>query len=373
MQKIIITTGGTGGHIFPALAVAEEITRRFPDCDILFLGGKYGPERELAGRAGLRFVGLPVRGMLGRGLRAIPAALAMLYAILRAIIIVARFRPDIVVGFGGYAAFAGVLAARLCGRPTAIHEQNSIAGLVNRVLGKIVHKVFLSLGKKDKFFGHSSLPFPAKKMVFTGNPVRASIVEAGLAPLALEKQRHLLVMGGSLGATAINDAIIDALPHLKVAIEAGGHNLFILHQTGKADYERVSNAYARAEYVCARVVPFIDDMAAEYAWADVAMCRAGATSIAELTVAGVPSILVPFPFASHDHQLHNAAYVASHGAAVLLEQKDILSVDVAAMILDLTHDSQRLEDMSRFAKQLAHPHAAAKLVDELVAMIKEKA
>jgi len=235
MRRVILTTGGTGGHIFPALAVAEEITRRHPKARILFLGGQYGPEADLAARAGLEYVGLPVRGVMGRGLRAVAAAGAMALGVWRAVSVVRRFDPDMVVGFGGYAAFAGVLAARLCGRPAAIHEQNSIPGLTNRLLGRVVQRVFLSLPDTAGIF-------PARRCVLTGNPVRAAIVASGEAAATPRsaRSRRLLVMGGSLGARAVNEAVVAALPALR---DAG---VELWHQTGTADWERVRAGYKPA-------------------------------------------------------------------------------------------------------------------------------
>ncbi len=372
MRRIILTTGGTGGHIFPALAVAEEITRRHPKARILFMGGQYGPEADLAARAGLEYVGLPVRGVLGRGLRAVTAAGAMGLGVWRAVSVVRRFDPDMVVGFGGYAAFAGVLAARLCGRPAAIHEQNAIPGLTNRLLGHVAQRVFLSLPD-------TAGAFPARRCVATGNPVRAAIVAAGAAAAENDKalrsahSRRLLVMGGSLGARAINDAVVAALPALR---DAG---VELWHQTGVADWERVRAGYKQAGISEARVEAFIDDVASAYTWADLVLCRAGATSVAELAVAGKPSVLVPFPFATHNHQWHNARHIADAGAALVVEQKDIVPgadgksavapMSLNRVLAELLADSQRLADMSRAARSMGRPQAAAAVVDGMEAVL----
>ncbi|MGJ3524391.1 undecaprenyldiphospho-muramoylpentapeptide beta-N-acetylglucosaminyltransferase [Nitratidesulfovibrio sp. D1] len=378
MRRVILTTGGTGGHIFPALAVAEEITRRHPKARILFLGGKYGPEADLAARAGLEYVGLPVRGVMGRGLRAVAAAGAMALGVWRAVSVVRRFDPDIAVGFGGYAAFAGVLAARLCGRPAAIHEQNAIPGLTNRLLGHVVQRVFLSLPD-------TAGVFPARRCVATGNPVRAAIVAAGAqgaaqgagdeahgagdAPRSAHSRR-LLVMGGSLGARAVNDAVVAALPALR---DAG---VELWHQTGTADWERVRAGYKQAGISQARVEAFIDDVASAYTWADLVLCRAGATSVAELAVAGKPSVLVPFPFATHDHQLHNARHIADAGAALVVEQKNVTpgpdgrpAVALDRVLVELLSDRQRLARMGRAARAMGRPQAAAAVVDGMEAIL----
>ncbi|MDR3043223.1 MAG: undecaprenyldiphospho-muramoylpentapeptide beta-N-acetylglucosaminyltransferase [Desulfovibrio sp.] len=376
MRRVILTTGGTGGHIFPALAVAEEITRRYPKARILFLGGRYGPEADLAARAGLEYVGLPVRGVMGRGLRALAAAGAMGLGVWRAVSVVRRFDPDIAVGFGGYAAFAGVLAARLCGRPAAIHEQNAIPGLTNRLLGHVVQRVFLSLPD-------TAGAFPARRCVATGNPVRAAIVAAGATSTAdaadkgdaprSSHSRRLLVMGGSLGARAINEAVVAALPTLS---DAG---VELWHQTGTSDWERVRTGYKQAGISEARVEAFIDDVASAYTWADLVLCRAGATSVAELAVAGKPSVLVPFPFATHNHQLHNARHVADAGAALVVEQKDVTPgadgkpavapVSLDRVLVELLADRQRLADMGRAARAMGRPQAAAAVVNGMESIL----
>ncbi|ABM27764.1 undecaprenyldiphospho-muramoylpentapeptide beta-N-acetylglucosaminyltransferase [Nitratidesulfovibrio vulgaris] len=359
MRRVILTTGGTGGHIFPALAVAEEIRARYPECSVLFMGGLYGPEADLAARAGLDFVGLPVRGVLGRGVRAIGAAFGMAAGIARAYAVMGRFDPDIVLGFGGYAAFAGVLAARLRGRPAAIHEQNSVPGVTNRVLSRVVPRVFLSL--PDTLGA-----FPPQKTCLAGNPVRASIVACGAerSDPRPDHVRRLLVMGGSLGARAINDAVVSSLPALA---EAG---VEVWHQTGAADWERIRKAYAETGHGEGRVEAFIDDVASAYAWADLVLCRAGATSVAELAVAGKPAVLVPYPFATHDHQTHNARWLVSRGAAVLLEQKDISMTDVPALLVGLLSDRARLNRMAVSARAQGRPDAAAAVVDGLVELLK---
>jgi UDP-N-acetylglucosamine--N-acetylmuramyl-(pentapeptide) pyrophosphoryl-undecaprenol N-acetylglucosamine transferase len=362
VNSVILTTGGTGGHIFPALAVAEEIRRRHPACAILFMGGKYGPEADLAVQAGLEYVGLPVRGFLGRGVRAFGAAFGMLRGLAKARIVMSRVRPEVVAGFGGYAAFAGVAAARFKGIPCAIHEQNSVPGLANRVLGKGVNRVLLSLPDDRAMF-------PRDKALFTGNPVRAAVAALyDRQPRNLEDAgRRLLVMGGSQGARAINNAVLANLPAL---MDAG---IAIWHQTGRAEAAAVREAYRAAGARDVRVDAFIHDMAAAYAWADLVLCRAGATSIAELTAAGLPAVFVPFPQATHDHQTHNARQLVRAGAAELVPQKD-LAPDagdpalLAGTLIRLFGDPIGLLDMGAAARNLARPDAAARVVNALEAL-----
>jgi len=354
--KVVLTTGGTGGHIFPALAVAQALKRRLPDAHILFVGGQYGPEGELALQAGLDFEGLPVRGMLGRGWKAIPAVWAMLLSVGRAFSLLHERKPDVIMGFGGYAAFAAVFAGWLKGRPTGIHEQNAVPGTANRLLGKLVRRVCLS-------WPDSKGSFAPDKCVLTGNPIRQDIVDT------TEKQpdRHrpcLLVMGGSQGARAINSLIITQLARLR---DAG---INILHQTGPHDLVRVREAYKAHGYspedVEDMVTPFIHDMAAAYSHADLALCRAGASTLAELAATGTPSILIPFPFAIHDHQTGNAQAMQEAGGAVLIPEDETEGKDMAGLILGLLTDRERLADMGRKARTLARLEAADAVAEELI-------
>jgi UDP-N-acetylglucosamine--N-acetylmuramyl-(pentapeptide) pyrophosphoryl-undecaprenol N-acetylglucosamine transferase len=405
MERVILTTGGTGGHIFPALAVAEEIRRRYPGAMLLFMGGKYGQEADLAVNAGLDFIGLPVRGIMGRGLKGMGAALGMGRGLLTALAVMRKVKPQLVVGFGGYAAFAGVLAGRLSGVPTAIHEQNSFPGMSNRLLGKLVRKIFLSMPD-------NAGAFAAEKTQLVGNPVRAGIAAlyeqhlvrfssspqespkpgksyyggvdapspfdaAGRAgqPSRTEEESpphgtgrdgdahspRLLVMGGSLGAKAINDGMIAAIGLFQ---EAG---IEIRHQTGQADYERVRTAYRQDKAEHVRVEAFITNMSRAYAWADLVFCRAGASTLAEITAAALPSVLTPFPHAAQDHQRHNARYLEREGAAVLLEQAEFLRdpKKLADTLTGLLRDKEQLERMAQHSFALAKPYAARDLVDGL--------
>lgn len=366
MKRVIITTGGTGGHIFPALAVAEEIRRRHRDVSVLFMGGKYGPEGDIAAQAGLEFVGLPVRGFIGRGLGMLGAGFGMLRGLTKAVIIMRRFKPDAVVGFGGYAAFAGVMAARYVGVPAAIHEQNSIPGVANKILARRVDRVFVSLPDVRA-------TFPEGKTIFTGNPVRAAIADMARREISegesagRETGKRVLILGGSQGARAINDCVIANLTSL---IDAG---ITLWHQAGAADVERVRDAYRKNGGEKMRVDGFIRDMAAAYEWADIVVCRAGATTIAELTCAGAPAIFIPFPAATHDHQTHNARYLSAVGAAELIPQAKIEPgrgdpARLTERLESLLGDPEKLRVMRDASQRLARPEAAAVLVNALEEM-----
>lgn len=363
--RIIITTGGTGGHIFPALAVIEALKKRRPDAEILFVGGLYGPEKDIVTRAGVPFEGLPVRGFLGRGPKAVAAMFAMAGGIVRAMGIIRRFSPDAVMGFGGYAAFASVFAAHLLRRPCALHEQNAVPGAANRILGRLVSRVCLSWNQPAE-----KASFPAERCVLTGNPIRSGIAALGTAKREREGAPRLLVMGGSQGARAINNMVVSMLPALR---EAG---IDLLHQTGASEYEAVRRAYLEAgisaEETDRIVHPFIHDMAAAYAECDLALCRAGATSMAELAATGTPAVFIPYPFAAHDHQTGNARAMQDAGGAILLPQKEAEARakdgSLAPMLIELLTDRERLAAMRRGALSLARPEAADAAAAELLAL-----
>ncbi|PKN08598.1 MAG: undecaprenyldiphospho-muramoylpentapeptide beta-N-acetylglucosaminyltransferase [Deltaproteobacteria bacterium HGW-Deltaproteobacteria-8] len=356
MSRLVVTTGGTGGHIFPALAVAAEARRRDPEARVLFLGGS-GPEGELARKAGLAFEALPASGVLGKGLKALLATVWVGRSVILATRALRRFKPEAVIGFGGYAGFCPVLAAALLGIPTAVHEQNSVPGVTNRILGKLVRRVFVSFEDNRKHF-------PPAKTLRTGNPVRAEIACVDRTP---GKSRNLLVLGGSQGAKALSDLVVAALPQLQSA------RVNILHQAGRADVERIKAAYRVAGADDACVHGFVEDMAGAYAWADLALCRAGASTIFELAATGTPSVLVPFPFAAHDHQRVNAKALEALGAAILADQKDQDGASLADIVLGLLGDTARLGSMGRAAREFARPDAAARIVDALEELCRQAA
>ena len=347
MDNILLTTGGTGGHIFPALAVAEELRRRNPNASLLFVGSLYGPEERLMRQAGIPFEGLPVRGLLGRGFKAVGAGAQMALAVGKAVGILHRFKPDVVAGFGGYAAFAPMLAARILGVPGVLHEQNAIAGASNRFLARLARRVCISLPNTSGF--------DMKKCVFTGNPVRAAVSAVGQVDRH-RQTRRLLVMGGSQGAHALNAFMLENLAEFR------GAGVEIRHQTGITDEGSVRAAYVAAGYAPECVSAFIDDMAGAYAWADVTLCRAGASTVAELCAAGLPSVLVPFPYAIHDHQTRNAEVLTRSGAAVLVPEGRMAVQHMSDILLRLLTMPGEREPMTAAALAAARPDAAARVV-----------
>lgn len=349
MPKIILTTGGTGGHIFPALAVAEQLRLKTPEADILFIGSNYGPEKKFAENAGLKFAGLNVRGILGRGLQAPLAFFNLAMAIPEAIRLIRKFKPDCMAGFGSYASFAPIIAGHFCKVPILLHEQNAIPGSSNRFLSKFARKICTSLPNTSGFDN--------KKCIFTGNPVRGSI-RCVHYDNRREHSKRLFVLGGSQGAHALNAYMVTILENLKA------NGIEIIHQTGKNDWEMVTKEYERYGYQSSCVRPFIDNIAEVYDWADIVLCRSGASTIAELCAAGLPAIFVPFPAAIHDHQTKNAIALEKAGAARLVPEDRI--EDTGELVLNLLGKPSELNKMSKNAMKLAKPDAAAEVADILV-------
>ncbi len=350
----MIAGGGTGGHLFPGVAIAEEARARHPNAEIVFVGTERGIEArvlpelgwplELIEISGLKTVGL--RGAL-RGMWRIPRALAQSRRLLL------RRRPDVVLGVGGYASGPVVLMARLMGISTAILEQNSIPGLANKILGKVAEAVFLAFDETRRFFS-------AQKILMTGNPIRRDIL-ARLeqpAPASRSGRPRVFVFGGSQGALRLNELVADAA----ALLHHRGMSLDLLHQTGARSLEETRARYLAAG-IAADLRPFIDDMAGEYHRADLVIARAGATTVAELSVVGVPAILVPYPYAADNHQELNARELANAGAARLLRESDLTPQRLADEIAELLTDRSALTHMRAAMQRLGKPGAAQAIVD----------
>ena len=346
MPKIILTTGGTGGHIFPALAVAEALKETFASLELLFIGANYGLEQKLVTQASINFVGLNVQGVLGKGLRSPRAFLKLLKSVPQAIKIIRKFNPNCIIGFGNYASFSTIIAAGLLKIPVVIHEQNAIPGVTNKICSFFAQKICVSLP-------HTS-GFNQKKCVLTGNPIRQDINRESCVNNKKFESKRLLILGGSLGATALNSYICKILPQLvRSKVE-------IIHQTGKNDWENVVNTYIKYGYYKENVFPFISSMGKAYEWADLILCRAGASTVAEICAAGVPAIFVPFPAAIHDHQTKNASLVEKAGGAVVIPEKEINAVE--SVILNFFANPGKLAEMSKKLLKLAQPEAAVNVV-----------
>ena len=350
MTTVLIMAGGTGGHVFPALAVADVLRTR--SCRVVWLGTRRGIETRLVPAAGIPVEWVRVAGLRGKGLGSwLAAPVKLLQALADAVGAIRRTQPDVVLGLGGFVAGPGGLAARLLGRPLVIHEQNAIAGLTNRILARFAHTV------AEAFPGSFAAGVGA---VAVGNPVRQSIEALGAAAAgrAPHEPRHLLVFGGSQGAAALNRIVPAAL-----ALLSPGERPAVLHQTGRDRRETVASSYA-ALGVEAEVCEFIDDMAAAYGWADLAVSRSGALTVAELAAAGLPGLLVPFPAAVDDHQTQNARFLADRGAAVLLAEDGLTAERLAAELRKLLGaDPRALAAMAEAARRAAAPGAAEQLAD----------
>lgn len=336
----MIMAGGTGGHVFPGLAVADAL--RAQNWRVVWLGARSGMEAALVAARGYEMAALDFAGLRGKGPMAwivLPAKLLLAFwQSARAIL---RHRPDVVLGMGGYVSFPGGMMAALLGKPLVIHEQNSVAGLANRVLAGVADRVLCAF------------PGALARAVPTGNPIRAEI--AALEPPAERYAKRtgrlkLLVVGGSLGARALNEIVPQALARL-----APQDRPEVTHQAGAQHVEALAANY-RSAGVRADTPAFIDDMAAAYRDADLVICRAGATTIAELAAAGVASVLVPFPFAVDDHQTTNARFLADAGAAILVPQNELAPEPLALLLSGLAR--ARLAVMAQKARALARPDAA---------------
>ncbi|HEY1909000.1 MAG TPA: undecaprenyldiphospho-muramoylpentapeptide beta-N-acetylglucosaminyltransferase [Myxococcaceae bacterium] len=360
-MRMLIAGGGTGGHLFPGIALAEEVTTRHPDNRVLFVGTTRGLEARVVPAAGFPLETIEVRGLKGMGLlRSLQALLLLPLSFLASWRIVGRFRPDVVVGVGGYASGPVVLAAWTRGVATAIQEQNALPGVTNRILGRIVRAVFVA-------FEQARAAFPPRKTFLVGNPVRRKLMDNYLRsrPQVTDGRFRLLVVGGSLGARGLNTRMLEALPFLGT-LRA---QMDIVHQTGAADLERVKAGYAAAG-VTAEVVPFVDDMSAAYGRASLVLCRAGATTVAELTICKKAAIFVPFPFATDDHQAINAKALVDVGAALMFRESELTGEKLAGELRRLAAEPETLQRMERAAGALGRPEAARELVDlcaELVA------
>ena len=348
MKTILIMAGGTGGHIFPGLAVAEQM--RAAGWDVVWMGARGGLEERLVPRHGYRTAWIRARAARGKGLLQkllLPANL--LYSFWESARCIRSFKPSVVLGLGGYVAFPGGMMASLLNRPLALHEQNAIAGLANRVLSQVSDKVMVAF------------PGALRGAEWTGNPVRSEI--AAIAPPEARFQGRdgplrILVVGGSLGAQALNEALPKALSLL-------AERPLVVHQAGEKHLESLKANY-RAAKVEGELVAFIDDMARRYAEADLVICRAGAVTIAELSAGGMASILVPFPHAVDDHQTANAKFLSERGAAILIQQRDLSAQKLAALIRSL--DRSKLLEMAKNARAMGKPDAARVVAERCMSL-----
>jgi UDP-N-acetylglucosamine--N-acetylmuramyl-(pentapeptide) pyrophosphoryl-undecaprenol N-acetylglucosamine transferase len=349
-MKVLIAAGGTGGHIYPGIAVAKEILRRNGASEVLFVGTARGLETRIVPENGFQLslinsAGLKNVGFAGKikGLSVLPKSFIEARKIIR------QFRPHVVVGAGGYVSGPVLMMAAIMGVPTLVMDSNALPGFTNRQLARFVDKAALTFEEAVKFFG--------KKAIVTGNPVRREFFEV---PRKVRSDLfHVLIFGGSQGARAINEAMAAALPHLA---EHRGR-LTVTHQTGEADLEKIRVAYAESELADADVRPFISDMFVEFGKADLVICRAGATTCAELGAAGKAAIMVPLPTAADDHQRKNAEALERVGAAKMILQAELTGERLANEIGELIASPEKISAMETAAKSIGKPDAAERTVD----------
>ncbi len=358
-MRCIIAGGGSGGHLFPGIAIAGELAARCPGAALLFVVGRRRMESEILRRYGFQVAFINVEGMKGRGWKKGLAVLGMLPgSLVQSLRIIKDFKPSFVVGVGGYSSGPFCLAARLMAVPTAIHEQNSYPGLTNRLLARVVDRIFVSF--------EESTPYFRQKSTLTGNPVRHELFSPVEDSLSQDKKFTVLVVGGSQGARAINEAFAKAYGILKKS----GNKITFIHQTGEHDHKRAVEDYGferlEPRELEANVIPFIKDMASAYHRADMVVSRAGATTLFELAALGKPSILIPYPYAANGHQETNARSLAQRGGAEMVLQKDLTAEGLAKSLLTYINHPQQLKKMGDAARGFSRPDAARIIVDELL-------
>jgi len=384
-MKVLLAGGGTGGHLFPGIAIAEALRRREAGVDVRFVGRPEGIEARVVPAAGFRIETIEVAGLKGAGLTAGLARMVVaLKAIVRSIGIIRAFRPDLVIGLGAYVSGPVLLAAWAMAIPTAIQEQNVLPGWTNKVLGRIVDRIFVA-------YEDSLGNFPSGRAKLTGNPVREMVsgdsgpVQAEGSPFTApvrsgaKAQRtaasdapapdplRLLIFGGSRGSQGVNRMMVEALDKVGPLRD----RLEVVHQAGREDREEVALAYRRAD-LPARVEAFIDDMGSAYEWADLVICRAGAISLAELALHRKAAVLIPFPHAADDHQTKNARLLERSGAALVVREGEGGGPKLASRIAELADDPARRRALSEGIWRFATPDAADRIVDECLAMIEAR-
>lgn len=364
-MRIIIAGGGTGGHVFPGLAIAQEMKRRDGSAEIYFIGTEHGIEARVVPREGFPIKFIRAKGIAGVSLaRKIKALMTLFLSAVDSYRIIKTIKPDVVIGSGGYVSGSVVLMAVLMSIPTVILEQNSIPGLTNKILGKFVDSICITYQDSISYF-------PRGKTFLTGNPVRTQIlkgnIESAYKLFSLEKGLFtILVFGGSAGARSINRAMIDSLPYL---YDIRGKIQF-LHQTGQMDYEFVRNEYRRHEFK-GTIAPFIFQMGEAYAVADLVISRAGATTLAEITAVGKPSILIPYPYATGGHQEFNARKLVQMNGARMILDSELSGKRIAEEIKELYYGEVLRTEMQKNCKTIGRPEATEKIVDIVLSLTKQ--
>jgi len=362
MMRIIVTGGGTGGHLFPGIALATGMQERIPGSRVLFIGTRRLLDQQALAGYDFELASITCMGIKGMGMKnRIRSILQLPAALLEARRIIRRFMPDLIFGVGGYVTGPVLLAGCFSGIPLCIHEQNSIPGLANKLLARIVDRIFLSIP--------CQYHFSERKTVMTGNPVRSQILAKAVAGKEGEKkERTILVLGGSQGAHRVNLLVAEAAELLTGEY---GRKFKVIHQTGIADEEEVRSRYAQMG-LAAEVGAFFQNMAAQYSRADLVISRAGATTLAELSVMGLPALLIPYPYAADDHQRINALYYQQGGGAMMFPEHELSGDVLAREVGTLLDDPERLQEMSVNMKELGKPEATENIINECLALLDRK-
>jgi UDP-N-acetylglucosamine--N-acetylmuramyl-(pentapeptide) pyrophosphoryl-undecaprenol N-acetylglucosamine transferase len=366
-MRVMIAGGGTGGHLFPGLAVADEFRSRDASTEVVFVGTEYGIEARVIPREGFPIRFLRAEGLVGVSMgRKVKAVAKIFLSVIDSYRIITSVRPDIVIGVGGYASGTTTLLAFFLSIPTMILEQNSVPGVTNKILGRFVNTVCITYQESISFF-------PRGKTFLTGNPIRMQIlkgsIESAYKLFSLEKGLFTIFsFGGSSGARSINRALVDALNYMRDLRE----KIQFLHQTGPRDYESIRDAYRKAGFK-GTIAPFIYQMGEAYAVADIVISRAGATTLAELTALGKSSILIPYPYAAGNHQELNARKLREMGAAKMIPDRELNGETLARAIRELYMDETMRADMERNSRAVGRPDACARVVDIAMSLMKQSA
>lgn len=369
-MRIIVSGGGTGGHIYPAITLIKTIQAMTPNCEVLYVGTKIGLEADIIPKEGLAFKTVDIRGFERKlSLANVKTILKSVHSIWESCKIIKEFKPNVVIGTGGYVCGPVLLAASLMGIPTIIQEQNVIPGITNKILAKFVDKIAVGYQEAGKYFSQD-------KVIFTGNPIRQEVMtakkELGIAEFCLDPAKHtILISGGSRGARTINNAMIGVHKHF-----AKNSRVQLLHVTGKNEYNDIV-AKLKNEGIDAQIMgniiikPYLYEMPKALAIADLAIFRAGAVGLAELTARGIPSILVPYPYAAENHQEHNAMAMQKKGAAMVIRDRELSSQRLIEMIEELLGSSAKLETMAKASFALGKPNAAEVIAQLAIKLAKK--
>lgn len=369
-MRVIISGGGTGGHIYPAVTIAKTLSELVQPCDILFVGTNHGLEADIIPKEGFAFKTIEVRGFERRlSLKNIKTMVTTAGSVWESFKIIREFRPDVAIGTGGYVCGPILLAASLMGIPTLIQEQNVIPGITNKILARFVNKIAVGYAQAGRHFAKP------EKIVATGNPIRAEVMsqsrDGGIKEFGLDPDKFtVLAAGGSQGAHTINQAMLMVDKHF-----AGSDIIQVLHVTGQNEYNDIVGIFMHNGIDVAKcgniiIKPYLYNMPQALAVADLAIFRAGAIGLAELTARGIASVLIPYPYAAENHQEHNARAVADQGAAIVIRDAELAGEKLIAIIEDLANDPQKLQAMRQASKQLGRPSAAHDIAEIVISLVK---